>query len=108
MNKPGPSRKRKRGKKKNLLIEDDDDAVDVVTFEEVTVNTSRGPVKKIMEVPLRPVPDSNVGRSSRLDRFPSSRIDDFVGGRLYLDDEEPTQELSKNKVVLVHGLFKVG
>jgi hypothetical protein len=99
MNKPGPSRKRKRGTKKNFLMEDDDDASEFVTFEEVTINTPGGPVKRISQVPLRPNPDSQERASSHPEKFPSSETNDFAEVSQHLDDDEPMQEMSKNKVV---------
>jgi hypothetical protein len=98
MNKAGPSRKRKRGKNRNLLIEDDDDACEFVTFEEVTINTRGGPVKKLNEVPLR-IQDSKEGPSNQPEKFPSSQINDFEEVRPHLDYNEPKEKLSKNKVI---------
>jgi len=103
----GSSRKCKQGKNpfKNALIEGDNDSIDIVTFKEVTIDILGGPVKKIVEVPLRPIADSQ-GPSSQPQQpssqpqvFPSSQIDDFDAVGLHLDDDHPMQGSFKNKVV---------
>jgi hypothetical protein len=49
------SRKHKRGKYKHMLIDGDDDTVDIVTFEEVKMDSSWGAKTQRIEVPLPPV-----------------------------------------------------
>jgi hypothetical protein len=96
------SRKRKRGKKKNVIIEDDDDAIDIVTFKEVTTDTRGGPVKKRVEVPIRPVAGSQAGPSSQPLLATASQSEDFGVSMSDMFDDVPMREPSKNKVVEIH------
>ena len=59
------SRKRKRGKYKNTLIEGEDDAIDIVTFKEVKINTPAGKVTQRVEIPLWPNPNVHEGTSNK-------------------------------------------
>jgi hypothetical protein len=92
------SGKRKRGKRKNVWIEDDDDAIDIVTVKEVTVETPIGPVKRLVEVPLRPIVDSQAGSSSQLQPVPASQTQDFDVAMSHTIDDAPVHESSTNKV----------
>ena len=56
---PLPSKKRKRGKYKNMIVEGDDDATSFVTFEEVTTNGPTGPITTQFPVPLVHMPESS-------------------------------------------------
>jgi hypothetical protein len=38
-----------------MMVEGDDETMEFVTFEHVTINTRNGPVTTSMEVPLRPL-----------------------------------------------------
>lgn len=38
------------------MVEDDDDSIDIVTFDTVLKDTPGGPLKARVEVPLRPIP----------------------------------------------------
>jgi hypothetical protein len=91
------SRKRKRGKNKNVWIEDDDDAIDIVTVKEVTVNTPVGPVKKLLEVPLRSIASSEAGSSSQPQPVAASQTQDFDIAVSHTIDNVPVHE-SGNKV----------
>lgn len=57
------SRKRRRGKFKNLMLESDDAAADMVTFRNMEVETPAGHIKKRVKVPLPPAPRE--GNSSK-------------------------------------------
>jgi hypothetical protein len=98
MSKPHtPSKKRKRGKNKNVWIEDDDDTIDIVTVKEVTVNTSVGPVKKLLEVPLRPIASSQAGSSSQPQPVAAPQTQDFDVAVSHTIDDGLVHE-SGNKV----------
>ena len=49
------TRKWKCRQYQNILVEDDDESVNIVTIKEVSTDTSRGPIKKRIEFPFRPV-----------------------------------------------------
>lgn len=45
------------------MVEGDDQSIDIVTYEDVTVPTKRGPVTKRMLVPVRPLEDNQEAHS---------------------------------------------
>jgi hypothetical protein len=99
------SRKRKRGKYKNRLVEDDDDAVDIVTFKEVKTDTPAGQVKKRIQVPLRP--DVKLGKTTDRPQESSSnpQHEAFEDTQMDIDtpDYEPQpNETQKNMVCKVY------
>jgi hypothetical protein len=99
---PATSRKRKRGKRKNLIIEGDDDTIDLVTFEEIIKDTPGGPVRKRVEVPLRPYPDSDPGPGSQPQPATASQTENFDVPMLDIIDDVPMRESSNNKVVVIY------
>jgi hypothetical protein len=107
------SRKRKRGKYKNRMVEDDDEAIDIVGFKEVKTNTPGEPVMKRIQVPLRP----NVklgktkGKTTDFPRASSSnpRVEAFEDAQILAqmdidtpDDEQQANETQKNMVCKVY------
>jgi hypothetical protein len=95
------SRKRKRGKFKTRLVEDDDEAIDVVTFKEVETDTPGGRVTKRIEVPLRPKLESKAGANPPVETTFNSwdRSFEHVGIEMNTPDDEPrTNEPQKNTV----------
>jgi len=95
------SKKRKQGKYQNRLVEDEDEAIDVVTFKEISTDTPRGQATKRVEVPLRP----NIQTATNnLDNIRESRSSPLVDNNTSIPfdtsmDEEDINEGSKNKVV---------
>lgn len=47
------------------MVEGDDQSIDIVTYEDVTVTTSRGPVTKRVIVPVRPLADDQEAREAQ-------------------------------------------
>ena len=95
-------RKRKRGKNKHVLIEDDDDAIDIVTIKEVTIDTPIGPVKKLVEAPLRSIAGSQAGPSNQPQPVAASQTEGFDGAMSHIINDAPMHEASQNKVLEIY------
>lgn len=88
------------------MVEGDDQSIDIVTYEDVTVHTTRGPVTKRVLVPVRPLEDDEETRE--VQKAPDVQMD-INDSMPYIDDlgtmgsndgpEEPTPR-QKNKVCL--------
>ena len=92
-------RKRKRGANRWTLVEDNDDAFDIVSVKEVIKETPAGPVKTLVEVPLRPIAGSPAGQSSQPQPVTAAEMQDFDAAVPQIVDDSPIRESSKNKVV---------
>jgi hypothetical protein len=77
-----------------------------VSFKEVTISTPTGPVKKRVEVLLRPIADSQAVPSSQPQLPTASQSEDFdVALNVAMSDiieDVPMHEPSKNKVVEIY------
>jgi hypothetical protein len=98
---PMGSRKRKRGKYQNRLMEEDDDAIDIVTFEEVKIDTPGGQFTKRIQVPLRP--EVKLGQSTDRPLGSTSNaqhetFEDVEMGMNTPDDEQQTSGPQGTKV----------
>jgi hypothetical protein len=99
--KPMPSRKRKRGKYKNMIVEGDDDAHGFVTFEDVTMDTPGGPITQRVEVPLHRMPECQAGSTpAQMVVDPQSDMCPDLGIGIDSNNAEE-QTTGKNKVNLM-------
>lgn len=93
------SKSRSRGKAKYTMVEDDDDSIDIVTFDTVVKDTPGGPSTTRIEVPLRPIaisiPEvlSQPGSSLGAQENPDFPMGDARGG-----DTEEYERVRVNKV----------
>jgi hypothetical protein len=101
------SRKRKRGKDKYRLIEGEDDASEFVTVKEVTIDTPIGPVKKLVELPLRPIASSEAGPSSQPRPLAASQVPDFGVVTSDIFEDALNCETSRNKVVNTYAIAEM-
>jgi Putative zinc finger in N-recognin (UBR box) len=80
----------------------DDNAIDIVTFRKVKTDTCGGPVKKRVEVPIRPIAGSQAGPSSQPLLATACQSEDFSVAMSDMFDDVLMHEPSKNKVVETH------
>jgi hypothetical protein len=74
-----------------------------VTPKVVTINTPRGPVKRLAEIPLRP----EERPASQPQPAPASQSGDCDVGMSQISDDTPIQESTPNKVIEIYiGLLK--
>jgi hypothetical protein len=95
------SRKRKRGKYQNRLVEDDDEAIDIVSFKEVNTNTPGGPVTKRVQIPLRP--NVTLRKSTDCPRESSSNLqfEAFEDAQMDIDTPDDEQQANETPVCKV-------
>ena len=89
------SKKRRWGKYQNRLVEDENEAIDVVTFKEISTDTPRGQVTKRVEVPLRPKIQMVTNNLNNIRESRSSPLFDnnaSIPFDTYMDDEDINEE----------------
>lgn len=90
---------RSRGKSKYTMVEDDDDSIDIVTFDTVLKDTPGGPSTTRIEVPLRPITVSNPeAQPEPSSRLPFQENVDFPMGDARSGGAEEYERVHVNKV----------
>jgi hypothetical protein len=81
------------------MVEGDDQSIDIVTYEDVTINTKRGPVTKKMQVPVRPLESTQETSELRADE-PAINSTSFMdsGPTTINDDKHEEPPRTTNKV----------